>query len=196
MLALASATLPVAASPRDFYLQTELGQSVASKSASDLQNALPSGSTVDLDKSDASYAVIAGFQLTDYWAFELGYQDQGQVDATITGSALDPAAYHELTKTHSPVLIKGFTAGVRYTFWGYKDWSLDIPFGVMKWQNDIVSISGNSVLRTDTDGTDPYYGLHVQYRITDYWQFGFGVQQMHLEPNTVNAARFSLTYRF
>lgn len=196
MLALASATLPVAASPRDFYLQTELGQSVASKSASDLQNALPSGSTVELDKSDASYAVIAGFQLTDYWAFELGYQDQGQVDATITGSALDPAAYHELTKTHSPVLIKGFTAGARYTFWGYKDWSLDIPFGVMKWQNDIVSISGNSVLRTDTDGTDPYYGLHVQYRITDYWQFGFGVQQMHLEPNTVNAARFSLTYRF
>jgi hypothetical protein len=196
MLALASAALPTVASPRDFYLQTELGQSVASKSASDLQNALPTGSTVDLDKSDPSYAAIAGFQLTDYWAFELGYQDQGQVDAKITGSALDPAAYHELTKTHSPVLIKGYTVGVRYTFWGYKNWSLDIPVGVMKWQNDIVSLSGNTVLRTDTDGTDPYYGFHAQYRITDYWQFGFGVQQMHLEPNTVNAARFSLTYRF
>ncbi len=196
LLTLASVAFPAAASPRDFYLQTELGQSVASKSASDLQNALPNTSTVTLDKSDASYSVIGGFQLTDYWAFELGYQDQGQVDVNITGSALDPAAYHELTKTHSPVLIKGYTAGIRYTFWGYKDWSLDIPLGVMSWKNDIVSTSGSTTLRTKTDGTDPYYGIHVQYRITDYWQIGFGLQQMRLEPNTVNAARLSLTYRF
>ncbi len=196
LLTLASSTFPAVASPRDFYLQTELGQSVASKSASDLQNALPNGSTVTLDKSDASYSVIGGFQLTDYWAFELGYQDQGQVDVNITGSALDPAAYHELTKTHSPVLIKGYTAGIRYTFWGYKDWSLDIPLGVMSWKNDIISTSGSTTLRTQTDGTDPYYGIHMQYRITDYWQIGFGLQQMRLEPNTVNAARLSLTYRF
>jgi len=66
----------------------------------------------------------------------------------------------------------------------------------MTWQNDIVSISGNSTLKTDTEGTDPYYGIHIQYRITDYWQLGFGLQQMHLEPNTVNAARLSITYRF
>lgn len=193
---LAGVACSAAASPRDFYLQTELGQSVASKSAKDLQNALPTGSSVDLDKTDPSYAAIVGFQLTDYWAFELGYQDQGEVDAKITGSSLDPVAYHELAKTHSPVLIKGYTAGVRYTFWGYKNWSLDFPVGVMKWQNDIVSVSGNSVLRTETDGTDPYFGVHVQYRITDYWQFGFGLQKMRLKPNTVNAARFSLTYRF
>ena len=196
MCVLAGVSCSAAASPRDFYLQTELGQSVASKSAKDLQNALPTGSSVDLDKTDPSYAAIVGFQLTDYWAFELGYQDQGEVDAKITGSSLDPLAYHELTKTHSPVLIKGYTAGVRYTFWGYKNWSLDFPVGVMKWQNDIVSVSGNSVLRTETDGTDPYFGVHVQYRITDYWQFGFGLQKMRLKPNTVDAARFSLTYRF
>ncbi len=196
LLALASIAPYSVASPRDFYVQAELGQSVAAKSASDLQAALPSGSSVALNKSDGSYAMIAGFQLTDYWAFELGYQDQGQVDATITGSALDAAAYHELTKSYSPVLIKGFTAGVRYTFWGYKNWSMDIPVGVMTWQNDIVSISGNSTLKTDTEGTDPYYGIHIQYRITDYWQLGFGLQQMHLEPNTVNAARLSVTYRF
>jgi hypothetical protein len=53
-----------------------------------------------------------------------------------------------------------------------------------------------TVLRSELDGTDWYYGVELQYRVNAHWALGLGWQQLKPEPNTINNLQATISYRF
>ncbi len=180
----------------DWYLQASAGHSKADQKQSRLVEELPSGTITGFDDSDSSYGITLGYQLHPHVALEAGYLDLGEASSQISGASLTPEQYHEIVKAVSPVLVDGFTAAVRFTLWQNEQWDLEVPLGVMFWDSEIESRMGDALLKTETDGTDLYLGVQLNYIASSHWKVGLGYQQLNLSPNDVNSWLVSLRYEF
>ncbi len=103
---------------------------------------------------------------------------------------------NELVKKVSPVLGNGFTAAARIMLWQHEQWRLEAPIGIMRWDYEIDSQLGNTVLTSRDNGTDWFYGLQLNYQLVDNWQVGVSAQQLQLQPNDVNNWQLHLRYQF
>ena len=180
----------------DWYLQGSAGHSKADQQQSRLVEELPSGTINGYDDNDTSYGITLGYQLHPYVTFEAGYLDLGEASSQISGDSLTPGQYHEIVKAVSPVLVDGFTAAVRFRVWQNDQWNLEVPVGVMFWESEIESRMDDEVLKTETDGSDLYLGVQLNYQLAAGWKVGLGYQQLNLKPNDVNTWLVSLRYEF
>jgi hypothetical protein len=199
MLAVAAAVL-LSFSPfsqgADWYLQASAGQSNADQKQSRLVEQLPDGTITGFDDSDSSYGFTLGYQVHPYVALEAGYLDLGEASSQISAESLTPQQYHEVVKAVSPVLVDGFTAAVRFSLWQNEQWNLEVPLGVLFWDSEIESRMDDTVLKSETDGTDIYLGVQLNYQLAAGWKVGVGYQQLNLKPNDVNSWLVSLRYEF
>src|SRR5699024_1593218 len=100
-----------------------------------------------VDEDDTAYQVFGGYQANPYFGVELGYTDFGEIEDSIDGIRGQAEAD---TFSLTAVGTLPFTAN----FSGYG------KLGFHNWDAE-ADIAG---LRVDDDGTDPTYGLGVQYR--------------------------------
>ncbi|MDF3123447.1 Ig-like domain-containing protein [Rheinheimera sp. 1928-s] len=180
----------------DWYLQGSIGNSKADQNQSRLVEELPNGTITGFDDSDRSFGINLGYQLHPYVALEAGYLDLGEASSQITAESLTPEQYHELVKAVSPVLVDGYTAAVRFTLWQNDQLSLEVPVGLLFWESEIESRMDDEVLKTETDGSDLYLGVQLNYQLAAGWKVGVGYQQLNLKPNDVNTWLVSLRYEF
>jgi hypothetical protein len=180
----------------DWYLQASAGQSNADQKQSRLVEQLPDGTITGFDDSDSSYGFTLGYQVHPYVALEAGYLDLGEASSQISAESLTPQQYHEVVKAVSPVLVDGFTAAVRFSLWQNEQWNLEVPLGVLFWDSEIESRMDDTVLTSETDGTDIYLGVQLNYQLAAGWKVGVGYQQLNLKPNDVNSWLVSLRYEF
>lgn len=180
----------------DWYLQGSIGHSKADQKQSRLVEGLPNGTITGFDDSDGSFAINLGYKLHPVFALELGYLDLGEASSQITAESLTPQQYHELVKEVSPVLVDGYTVAGRFTLWQNEWLSLEVPVGLLFWDSEIESRMDNSVIRSDSDGSDFYLGVQLNYQLAAGWKLGVGYQQLNLEPNDVNTWLVSLRYSF
>jgi hypothetical protein len=161
-----------------------------------LQQALPAGTVRSIDDSDQALSLSLQYQLFDRLDAEVGYLDLGEGKAEIVADTLTPAQYHQAVRQLTPVLGDGVFAGLRIGLWQQYGWRLQLPLGMFSWNSDLSSTMNGSTLASETDGTDLYYGLALQYLHDAHWAAGISWQQVALEPEDVQAWQFTLSYRF
>lgn len=180
----------------DWQIQLGAGQSKVSQSDAVLQQALPAGTVRSIDDSDQALSLSLQYQLFDRLDAEVGYLDLGEGKAEIVADTLTPAQYHQAVRQLTPVLGDGVFAGLRIGLWQQYGWRLQLPLGMFSWKSDLSSTMNGSTLASETDGTDLYYGLALQYLHDAHWAAGISWQQVALEPEDVQAWQFTLSYRF
>jgi len=180
----------------DWQVQLGAGQSKADHTLTKLQISVPPGSIGPIDDSDTALSLSVQYQWFERLDLELGYQSFGEAGVALSASTLTPAQYHQAVQSLTPVLGDGIYSGARIGLWQQYGWRLQLPLGMIAWQSDIESTLNGTTLRSDTDGTDIYYGLALQYLHDAHWSAGIAWQQFALEPENVRVIQLTASYRF
>ena len=99
------------------------------------------------DDEDTAFSVFGGYQFNRYFGLEAGYADFGKLEPRGTGAELEANSVY-LTAVGTVPFTDKFSG---YAKAGFQRWDLD---------TSIPSVVGND----DDSGTDPTYGVGLQYR--------------------------------
>ena len=162
-LALVLLALPAAAADNGFYIGGSIGQ--AEIATGDLDQDIE----VDGDEL-GSYKVFAGFRFLTFGGVEAAYADFGEItdDANASTAEVDGIS----------------AAAVLYIPFGIGD--VFAKGGVFDWNADLSTVTE----RRSLDGTDPFYGAGIQFRIKS-WAIRGEVEYIDAE-NTDSVYMYSI----
>ena len=130
------------------------------------------------DDEDTGYQVFGGYQAHPNFGVELAYTDFGEVDLEGTPGKLEADTFS---------LVAVGTVPFTEKFSGYA------KAGFHSWDAE-ARIPGLG--RIDDDGTDPTYGLGVQYRFTDNIALRGEYSRFEMDDVDVDLAQVQLRYDF
>lgn len=131
------------------------------------------------DDEDTAFSVFGGYQFNRYFGLEGGYADFGKLESRGAGPELEASSVY-LTAVGTLPITDKFSA---YAKAGIQRWDLDTA---------IPSVVGNS----DDSGTDPTYGLGVQYRFTDHVALRGEYSRFEIEDTDLDLAQLQVRYDF
>ncbi len=102
------------------------------------------------DDEDTAFSVFGGYQFNRWFGLEAGYTDFGKLEPEGVGQALEVNSA-SLTAVGTVPFTDRFSG---YAKAGFQRWDLDTPIAGL-------------VRTSDDSGTDPTYGVGLQYRFTD-----------------------------
>src|SRR5690606_4046618 len=131
------------------------------------------------DDEDTAFPVFGGYQFHRNFAPEVGYTDFGSLEPRGTGTDL------ELTSAYvTAVGILPFTDKFSgYAKAGFQAWELD---------RAIPGLTGTA----KDDGTDPLYGVGLQYRFNDLFALRGEYIRSEVEDLDVDAAQVQVRFDF
>ncbi|WP_290622132.1 Ig-like domain-containing protein, partial [Arsukibacterium sp. UBA3189] len=108
-----------------------IGQSTASKSASDIAAGLPAEARLlDYDNSATSFALGGSYSLTDKLALQAHYVDLGETSFSIEADTLSAEQLHQQISAVDSLLAKGIRSGFSYKVLQVEGWSMAVQGGV------------------------------------------------------------------
>lgn len=131
------------------------------------------------DDEDTAFSVFGGYQFNRYFGLEAGYADFGKLEPRGAGPELEASSVY-LTAVGTLPITDKFSA---YAKAGVQRWDVDTA---------IPSVVGNS----DDNGTDPTYGLGVQYRFTDHVALRGEYSRFEVEDTDLDLAQLQVRYDF
>jgi OOP family OmpA-OmpF porin len=131
------------------------------------------------DDEDTAFSAFGGYQFHRNFALEAGYTDFGKLEPRATGADL------ELSSTYlTAVGILPFTERFSgYAKAGFQRWDLD---------RAIPGLTGTA----KDDGTDPVYGLGLQYRFNDQVALRGEYTRSEVEDLDVDTAQVQVRFDF
>ncbi|MGY0797711.1 outer membrane beta-barrel protein [Lysobacter sp. A286] len=131
-----------------------------------------------LDDEDTAFSVFGGYQVNRYFGVEAGYADFGKIEPRgVAGNVEADTAY--LTAVGTLPFTESFS--------GYA------KAGVHVWDAE-ARIPG--VIGASDDGTDPTYGLGLQYRFTDAVALRGEYSRFEMDDIDVDLAQVQLRFDF
>ena len=130
------------------------------------------------DDEDVGFQVFGGYQFTPYFGLEGAYTNFGEVDVTGGVGELDADSFSLVAVGTIPFTDR-FSG---YAKAGFHRWDadLDLPdFG-----------------RADDDGTEPTYGLGLQYRFTDTVALRGEYSRFEMDDVDVDLAQLQVRFDF
>ncbi len=140
--------LPAAAADNGFYLGASAGQS-GIKINQDLEE-------IDFSGGATSFKVFAGFRFLTFLAVEGSYVDLGAPSEFV--EVIDGTIETDITG------YDGFVVGMLPL--GIAD--IFVKAGVIAWDASISGQIGSETEKQSEDGTDPAYGIGVQFRVKSF----------------------------
>lgn len=131
------------------------------------------------DDEDTAFSVFGGYQFNRYFGLEAGYADFGKLEPRGTGAELEASSVY-LTAVGTLPITDSFSA---YAKAGFQRWDLD---------TSIPTVVGND----DDSGTDPTYGVGVQYRFTDHLALRGEYSRFEVEDTDLDLAQLQVRYDF
>lgn len=131
------------------------------------------------DDEDTAFSVFGGYQFNRYFSLEGGYADFGKLRPRGAGDDLEASSVY-LTAVGSVPITDNFSA---YAKAGVQRWDLDTA---------IPGVIGNN----DDNGTDPTYGVGVQYRFTDHLALRGEYSRFEIEDTDLDLAQVQVRYDF
>lgn len=130
-----------------------------------------------LDEEDTGFQVFGGYQLHPNWGFELGYTDFGKIE------------YGDVASLEADTVSLVAVGTLPFTdkFSGYA------KAGVHSWDADARAAGIGSA---SDDGTDPTYGLGLQYRFTDTFALRGEYSRFEMEDVDVDLAQVQVRFDF
>lgn len=130
------------------------------------------------DDEDIGFQVYGGYQFTPYFGLEAAYTNFGEVDVTGGVGELDAEAFS---------LVAVGTVPFTDRFSGYA------KAGFSRWDAD-ADVPG--IGRASDDGTDPTYGLGLQYRFTDTVALRGEYSRFEMDDVDVDLAQVQVRFDF
>ena len=131
------------------------------------------------DDEDTAFSAFGGYQFNRYFGLEAGYADLGELESDTAGTALEASSAY-----FSAVGTLPFTE----KFSGYA------KAGMQRWDLDtaIPGLTGTS----DDTGTDPVYGVGLQYRFTDTVALRGEYSRFEIEDLDADLAQLQVRFDF
>lgn len=139
--------LPAAAADNGFYLGASIGQSAIDFSGEE---------TPDFSGDDMAFKVFAGYRLFAFFAVEGSYVDFGAPSGDL-GTADD--TFETSIKGFDIFAVGMLPLGIADIF---------AKAGMASWDADLTTNIDGVVDSVSSDGTDPVYGVGVQFRISSF----------------------------
>lgn len=131
------------------------------------------------DDEDTAFSVFGGYQFNRYFGLEAGYADFGKIEPNVAGPELEgDSAY--FTAVGTLPITDNFSA---YAKAGMHRWNVD---------TSLPGLTGND----DDSGTDPTYGLGLQYRFTDKVALRGEYSRFEVEDADADLAQLQVRFDF
>ena len=131
-----------------------------------------------VDDEDVGFQVFGGYQFTPYFGLEAAYTNFGEVDVIGGVGELDAEAFS---------LVAVGTVPFTDRFSGYA------KAGFSRWDADL---GAPGIGRVSEDGTDPTYGLGLQYRFTDTVALRGEYSRFEMDDVDVDLAQVQVRFDF
>ena len=130
------------------------------------------------DDEDTAFSVFGGYQFNRYFALEAGYADFGKIEADVLAPELEADSAY-LTAVGSLPITEQFSA---YAKAGFHAWNLDAELP--------------GLIDSDDSGTDPTYGVGLQYRFTDLIALRGEYSRFEVEDADADLAQLQVRFDF
>jgi OmpA-OmpF porin, OOP family len=130
------------------------------------------------DDEDTAFSIFGGYQFNRYFGLEGGYVDFGKLESEGPGRNLETNSAY-LTAVAGIPFTDRFSG---YAKAGFQRWDLDTP----------IAATGSR----DDSGTDPIYGVGVQYRFTDAFALRGEYSRFEVEDADLDLAQVQVRYNF
>ncbi len=186
-----------------WYIQAGIGQVSGSRSTSSLVNDLEqNGVTVNQlsqDDSRTGWRVALGFDVSDYFAVELGYVDLGDVGIRLTAEVSDAEQFLASAKKLHPNSADGYTLSGVYRYPLSQNFNLSGRVGVFSWDGDFDSVlldSNQSVGDNNISGSDLYFGFGGEYHLNKRTAVSIEWERYELDNEDSDLFSVNLRYHF
>ena len=130
------------------------------------------------DDEDVGYQVFGGYQFTPYFGLEAAYTDFGEVDLRGNVGGLEADTW-SLAAVGTLPFTDRFSG---YAKAGFHSWDAEM--------------AGPGIGRVDDDGTDPTYGLGLQYRFNDSVALRGEYSRFEMDDADVDLAQLQVRFDF
>ncbi len=131
------------------------------------------------DDEDTAFSAFGGYQFNRYFGLEAGYADLGELESGTAGAALEAGSAYLTAVGTLPFTEK--LSG--YAKAGMQRWDLDTA---------IPGLAGTG----DDTGTDPVYGVGLQYRLTDAVALRGEYSRFEIEDLDADLAQLQVRFDF
>lgn len=131
------------------------------------------------DDEDTAFSAFAGYQFNRYFGLEAGYADFGKLEPGDNGRALEASSAY-LTAVGTIPFTDHFSG---YAKAGFQRWDLDS------------ALPGLTHTRDDS-GSDPTYGLGLQYRFSDKVALRGEYSRFEVEDIDLDLAQLQVRFDF
>jgi len=174
-----------------------IGQSTASKSASDIAAGLPAEARLlDYDNSATSFALGGSYSLTDKLALQAHYVDLGETSFSIEADTLSAEQLHQQISAIDSLLAKGIRSGFSYKVLQVEGWSMAVQGGVFSWWSNSSSQRNNTTINSSTSDTDLYWGAAAGYAVSEPVTVQLQYTRYNLSGSKANSVMLGFSYMF
>jgi OOP family OmpA-OmpF porin len=153
--------------------------------------------SVDVDDNDLAFSLMAGYQFNTYWAIEGAYLDLGERSVDFNGSTEDLAAFYDNIEHVYPQSGDGLSIGVVGSWPLSEDIKLSGKLGYWRWEGDYTTYDANgNVGRDSIKGNDLWYGVELNYRLSERTQPYLTVERFSLDRDENNVFGLGVRYYF
>lgn len=131
------------------------------------------------DDEDTAFSAFGGYQFNRWFGLEAGYADFGQLEPGIAGADLEASSVY-LTAVGTLPFTEKFSG---YAKAGLQRWNLDTA---------IPGLTGTA----DDSGTDPTYGVGLQYRFNDTVALRGEYSRYEIEDLDADLAQLQVRFDF
>ncbi len=186
-----------------WYLVSSLGYVSGDTNSNEIVNDFAkSGITVTdvkIDDSRYGWQLSLGYEISNNFALELGYLDLDKVSVELTGTVTDETLFIDQARINHPESAKGVTFNAGYRFDLNDNLALNAKLGLFSWKGEFDTYkldSGQTLANHNINGTDVFYGLNAEYKLTNQFSLQLQWQKFKLENEKPDMWSIALKYRF
>jgi OOP family OmpA-OmpF porin len=154
-------------------------------------------SSLNVEDSDLAFSLMTGYQFNTYWAIEGAYLDLGERSVDFTGSAIDLADFYDNIEHVYPQSGDGLSIAVVGSWPLSENIKLSGKLGYWHWGGDYTTYNANGDVGSDSiKGNDLWYGVELNYRLSERTQLYLTAGRFSLDRDENNAFGLGVRYYF
>jgi len=183
-----------------FYLGGTLGQAHGEVGADEMNRRMANlgyEAQANVSGQDrTAWNLFGGYNVSDYFALELGYVDLGEVRTHLSGSPIDIADYLKSANLVHPRSASGaeVAALARYPF--NDQHSVYLRGGWLFANSRYTANADSEFAKRSDNGGEGFFGVGYAYEINRRWGLQLGYERFKVEDENIGMFGLGLRYKF
>ena len=151
--------------------------------------------SIDVDTDGIGGGLFVGYQFNTYFSLQAGYLSLGERSVGFSGSSSDIDSYYRNAEEIYPQSGEGLSVNATLSYPLSERFKVSGSLGYFDWEGDYVTRESANQVGDDTiDGGDIWFGVELNYRLSDSVQLYASASQFSLERDETNL--FALGARY